>query len=154
MLIFDLLIQVRAFGESALSTLQKSGASSSGPPPMHRDMEAEFKEAFSALASHLPKELVTTSPAAPNGPYTPSHPLLAASLGFQASLVADIVHARDFDNTKKWNRCVAVYVGPWLGEEDGLKFAETVRSHFHAIDQVNDYIPRYLITSLNACMSG
>ena len=127
--------QVRAFAESALTTLQKSGASASGPPPQHRDVEAETTEAFSALASHLPKELVTASASSPNGPFSPSHPLLIESLNFQASLVADAVHARDFDNTKRWNRSVAVYTGPWLGEEGGLKFAETIRSHFLAIDQ-------------------
>ncbi|KAF7981871.1 hypothetical protein HWV62_31433 [Athelia sp. TMB] len=127
--------EVRAFAESALNTLQKSGASASGPPPQHRDVEAETAEAFSALASHLPKELVTASASSPNGPFSPSHPLLIESLNFQASLVADAVHARDFDNTKRWNRSVAVYTRPWLGEEGGLKFAETIRSHFLAIDQ-------------------
>lgn len=76
------------------------------------------------------------------------------SLGFQASLVADIVHARDFDNAKQWDRCIAVYIGPWLGEEDGLKFAETVRSHFQVIDQVNNSNSLFLVTTLKTYVSG
>jgi elongation factor 3 len=119
-----------------LSTLQKSGASSSGLPPTRRNIESETADAFSALVTLLPSDLLIISPATPNGPHTPNHPLLVKSLEFQASLVADIVHARNFDDRKIWNRCVAVYVDPWLGREDGSKFSETVREHFLAIDKV------------------
>jgi elongation factor 3 len=119
-----------------LSTLHKSGASSSGLPPTSRNIKSETADAFAALVTVLPKELLVISPTTPNGPHTPSHPLLAKSLNFQASLVADIVHARNFTEKEIWDRCVAIYMGPWLGEEGGSKFAETVRSHFQAINQV------------------
>jgi elongation factor 3 len=122
--------EVRAFGEAALTTLQKSGASSSGPPPTRRDIDTETAQAFSALVSLLPKGLNTITSATPNG----THTLLAKSLEFQASLVADLVYTRKFDDKSIWSRCVGVYAGPWLGE-DGSKFAETVRTHFLAIDQ-------------------
>ena len=127
---------MRAFGEAALSTLHKSGASSSGLPPTRRNIESETADAFAALVTLLPNELLVMSSATPNGPHTVSSPLLAKSLEFQASLVADIVHARNFIDKDIWDRCVALYAGPWLGQEDGLKFAETVRSYFQAIDQV------------------
>lgn len=130
-LISDCIEQVRAFGEAALTTLQKSGASSSGPPPTRRDIDTETAQAFSALVSLLPKGLNTITSATPNG----THTLLAKSLEFQASLVADLVYTRKFDDKSIWSRCVGVYAGPWLGE-DGSKFAETVRTHFLAIDQV------------------
>ena len=119
-----------------MNTLHKSGASSSGQPPTRRNIEGETADAFSALVTLLPSELLVISPAAPNGPHTPSHPLLAKSLEFQASLVADIVHARNFNDQKIWNRCVAVYAGPWLDGKDGSNFSETVRERFLAIDQV------------------
>jgi len=127
---------VRAFGEAALNTLHKSGASSSGLPPTRRNIECETADSFAALVTLLPNELLVMSSATPNGPHNASSPLLAKSLEFQASLVADIVHARNFTDKEIWDRCVALYVGPWLGEEDGVKFAGTVRSHFQAIDQV------------------
>lgn len=127
---------MRAFGEAALSTLHKSGASSSGHPPTRRNIERETADAFAALVTLLPNKLLVISSATPNGPHTASSPLLAKSLEFQASLVADIVHTRNFTQKEIWDRCVALYAGPWLGEEDGLKFAETVCSHFRAIDQV------------------
>jgi len=127
--------EVRAFGEAALNTLHKSGASSSGLPPTRRNIECETADSFAALVTLLPNELLVMSSATPNGPHNASSPLLAKSLEFQASLVADIVHARNFTDKEIWDRCVALYVGPWLGEEDGVKFAGTVRSHFQAIDQ-------------------
>lgn len=115
--------------------MQKSGASSSGPPPTYRDIESENAEVFSTLVNLLPEELLIISPTSPNGPHTPVHPLLAKSLEFQASLVADLVYTRKFDEKKVWNRCIAVYMAPWLGD-DGSQFAEAVCSHFFAIDQV------------------
>jgi len=81
--------EVRAFGEAALSILQKSGASSSGLPPTRRNIESEMADAFSALVTLLPSDLLIISPATPNGPHTPNHPLLVKPLEFQASLVAD-----------------------------------------------------------------
>jgi elongation factor 3 len=103
---------------------------------MSRNIESETADAFVALVTSLPTELLLISSTSPNGPQTPSHPLLVKSLEFQASLVADMVHARNFSDKKIWSRCVAVYVSPWLSEEDSSNFAETIRSHFEAIDQV------------------
>jgi len=128
--------EVRAFGEAALNTLHKSGASSSGLPPTSRNIESETAKAFTGLVNLLPPKLHVVSPTTPNGIQTPNHPLLARSLEFQASLVADIVYARNFTDKSVWDRCIAVYVDPWLGREDSFKFAEAVRSHFQAIDQV------------------
>lgn len=119
-------------------TLEKSGASSSGPPPLRRDITSETADAYSALLTLLPQDLLVLSSKAPNGPHTPNHPLLARSLEFQSSLVADLAFARNFNDQKIWYRCVAVYEVPWLGEDASSKFAEAVCSHFHAIDQVND----------------
>jgi elongation factor 3 len=118
-----------------LSTLHKSGASSSGLPPTRRNIEDETAAAFSALVTLLPSQFVTIPPV-PNCLHIPNHALLAKSLEFQASLVADIIYARNFNDPKIWNRCVATYAGPWLGAEDSFKFSETVREHFLAIDQV------------------
>lgn len=132
--------EVRAFGDAALQTLSKSGASSSGPPPVRRDIEAETREALSALVNLLPTELVIASADAPNGPHTPRHPLLARSLDFQASLVADLIDARIYTDSEKWQRCVGVYISPWLDVKGGNAYAESVRQHFHAIDQAK-YAP-------------
>ncbi|KII92907.1 hypothetical protein PLICRDRAFT_89417 [Plicaturopsis crispa FD-325 SS-3] len=127
--------EVRAFGEAALATLLKSGASASGPPPVRRDVDGETKEALTALLTLLPKDLLVVASGKPNGPYSPKHQALGQSLDFQASMVADLVFYRTFDDVKVWNRCVAVYEKPWLGDADATTFAESVRSHFYAIDQ-------------------
>ncbi|OBZ68188.1 mRNA export factor elf1 [Grifola frondosa] len=143
--------EVRAFAETALNTLIKAGASKDGPPPDHRDTEAEKSSALSALLTLLPSELVTRSPKTPNGPPAPRHPLLSNTLDFVASLVADLVYARRFSEPKIWNRCVGVYLGPWLprGAEEGTTFAESVRSHFLAIDEA-----KHAITLDNSAEEG
>ncbi|KAJ7497547.1 P-loop containing nucleoside triphosphate hydrolase protein [Mycena latifolia] len=127
--------EVRAFGESALETLLKSGASSSGPPSTSRDVEGETAAALSALLTYLPREVAFVSPTSPNGPHTPKYSLLARSLTFQSSLVADLVHERQLGDTKVWHRCVGVYLEPWTTAEQGSAFGEAVRSHFYAIEQ-------------------
>ena len=120
-----------------MSTLEKSGASLSGPPPPQRDIASETNEAYSTLVTLLPSAFVVISPARPNGPPTPKHPLLTQSMEFQASLIADLVSARSFADRAIWKRCIAVYDKPWLGEEGAAKFAESACSHFFAIDQVS-----------------
>jgi hypothetical protein len=138
-----------------LDTLHKSGASSSGLPPTRRNIESETAAAFSALVALLPNGLLLTSSATPNSSQTPTHPLLGKSLEFQASLVADIVHARNFTENEVWNRCVGVYISPWLGGENSLKFAETVRSHFQGVDQVFcSHLLIHLDNALNAHYLG
>lgn len=134
--------EVRAFGEAALSTLLKSGASSSAPPPARRDTEGETAESLSTILTLLPHELVIVSPKSPNGPHTPRHPLLSKSLEFEASLVADLVHFRRFSDKETWNRCAGVYLVPWLGndKERAATFAEQLREHYHAIDQVRCHL--------------
>ncbi|KAJ7079100.1 P-loop containing nucleoside triphosphate hydrolase protein [Mycena belliarum] len=128
--------EVRAFGESALETLLKSGASTSGPPLTSRDVEGETSVALSALLTFLPSEVAFVSPTSPNGPHTPRYSLLARSLTFQSSMVADLVYERQFGDVKVWQRCVGVYLEPWVGVEQGSAFAKAVLSHFSTIDQV------------------
>ncbi|KAF7306093.1 hypothetical protein HMN09_00764400 [Mycena chlorophos] len=123
--------EVRAFGEAALQTLLKAGASASGPPATHRNIEAETIGARIALLSLLPQELVIVSPGLP----TPKYSLLAQSLTFQASLVADLVHEGRFGDKQVWHRCVGVYLEPWLDAEQGAAFGEAVRLHFYAIEK-------------------
>lgn len=115
----------------------KSGASKDAPPPTKRDVEGETSAALNALLTLLPEGLAVASANAPNGPRTPRDSLLTQVLDFQASLVADLVHDRRFDNKSIWHRCVGTYLTPWLsGGADAAKaFTESVLSHFLAIDQ-------------------
>jgi len=131
------LSQVRAFGDAALKTLLKSGASSSGPPPAHRDVDAETAEVLSTLQTMLPVQLSAGVSSAPNGPMQPKYSILESFLEFQAGLVADLIHSRNFRDTRPWHRCVASYMSLWLGEAQSIAFAEAVLAHFLAIDQVN-----------------
>ncbi|KAH7888557.1 P-loop containing nucleoside triphosphate hydrolase protein [Phlebopus sp. FC_14] len=126
--------EVRAFAEAASNTLSKSGASSNGSPST-RNLEAETAEIFEALLSLLPDNLVVRSSTEPNQPMPPRHPLLASSLQFQSSMLVDLVYHQRFLDKAQWNRCVGVYMKPWLGVDDAGKFAETARTHFHAVDQ-------------------
>ncbi|KAF9222559.1 hypothetical protein BS17DRAFT_755562 [Gyrodon lividus] len=126
--------EVRAFAETALNTLLKSGASSNGTPPT-RDLEAETVEISKGLLALLPDNLAVVSDTEPNQPSAARHPLLSLSLQFQASMIADLVYHRRFQDQPQWNRCVGVYMKPWLGDDEAARFAEKVRSHFRAVDQ-------------------
>jgi elongation factor 3 len=128
--------QVRAFADTALQTLLKSGASRDGPPASHRDLAGETKSASDALLTLLPQQLRAPYSLKPNGPHMPRHPLLARSLDFSASLVADLIYYNKLGDAPAWKRCVGVYTRLWLGEEDSLAYAETVREHFLAADRV------------------
>ncbi|KAF7376297.1 hypothetical protein MSAN_00045100 [Mycena sanguinolenta] len=119
--------EVRAFGEAALETLLKSGASASGPPITHRDVEGEKAEALTALLTLLPEDVAFVSPTNKNGPRTPKYSLLARSLTFQSSLVADLVHEHQFTDKKIWHRCVGVYLEPWTDAERGSAFGEAAK---------------------------
>lgn len=125
--------EVRAFGEAALQTLSKAGASTNAPPPKKRDLEGETKEAKDAIVALLPDELLEPSGATPK---QPAEPLLKQTVEFEANLVADLVAQKKFADTKAWNRCVGAYTGPWLESKDGAAFAEELREHFHAIEKV------------------
>lgn len=127
--------EVRAFGESALKTLLKSGASSAGPPPVHRDVDAEVASVLAALKTMLPAELGLPLNKAPNGPKIPKYPTLVTSLEFIAALVADIVYARKFTDAALWKRCVALYMSVWIDEEKSAAFTEAVLNHYNAIDK-------------------
>lgn len=52
-------------------------------------------------------------------------------------MIADLVYQKRFLEKSKWNRCVGLYMKPWLGEDEATKFAERVRSHLHAVEQVS-----------------
>ena len=122
------MIQVRVFGETALETLLKSGASSSGPPAEHRDVEKQTADALSLLHNLLPRE--------PADYLSQKAYLPEDSLKFVASLVADLVHSRNYSDKAVWNRCVSTYMKPWFGDEKAAAFTETVRSDLHAVDKV------------------
>ncbi|PSR74621.1 hypothetical protein PHLCEN_2v9687 [Hermanssonia centrifuga] len=127
--------EVRAFAETALNTLMKAGASKDGPPPPQRDLDAEAASALSILLTLLPQNLVIVSGNRPNGPPTPKYSVLAKTLEYTSSLVADLDYSRSFSDVEKWKRCLGVYLGPWFsgGAEDGAAFAERTREHFHAV---------------------
>ncbi|KAG6920275.1 hypothetical protein DXG01_005044 [Tephrocybe rancida] len=108
--------EVRAFGETALKTLLKSGASANGPPSTHRDVEGETAAALATLVSLLPSEVLS------NG--APKHTLLAKSLDLQASMVADLVAGRSFSDSATWKRCVGVYLNIWTDREAAAAFGE------------------------------
>ncbi|KAL0956356.1 hypothetical protein HGRIS_002506 [Hohenbuehelia grisea] len=132
--------EVRAFAETALSTLVKAGASNDAPPPPRRDLDAEKKETYQSLVSHLPQDLVNVSSAAPNGPHQLRYPTMVHTVEFQAALVADLVSTRRFSDKAAWKRCVAVYLQAWTDETASSDFAEAVRSHYQAIDRAK-YAP-------------
>ncbi|PFH53784.1 hypothetical protein AMATHDRAFT_54296 [Amanita thiersii Skay4041] len=127
--------EVRAFGEAALQTLLKAGASSSGSPPTQRDIEAEKAFALFVLNTLLPEELAIVSSASPNELRTPRHSLLENSLHFQASLIIELIYNRDFLDKAVWNHCTGLYLTIWTTAEDSVTFSETVRSHFRSLDQ-------------------
>ncbi|KAG6866734.1 hypothetical protein C0991_011393 [Blastosporella zonata] len=111
--------EVRAFGETALKTLLKAGASANGPPSTHRDIEGESAAALSTLVSHLPLDLLS------NG--APKYTLLVKSLDLQASMVADLVAARNFNDNATWKRCVGVYLTVWTDEATATDFGEAAK---------------------------
>ncbi|KIK67175.1 hypothetical protein GYMLUDRAFT_37228 [Collybiopsis luxurians FD-317 M1] len=126
--------EVRAFGETALETLLKSGASATVVPLESRDTEGQTKSALEALLGSLPQELrAPFSP--PNGPHYPKYTLLTRSLEFQASLVADLMNSRRFSDIDAWNRCIGLFMKGWMELEQSRRFAESVREHFLAIDK-------------------
>lgn len=115
-----------------MATLLKAGASVTAPPPDDRDIEKETREALNALISLTPEPLSYPSP---NGLQVKAS-LLVKSLSFQASLVADLVHDRRFSDKGAWTRSVAAFMESWMGADQAASLAESVRSHFYAIDKV------------------
>lgn len=127
--------EVRAFGETALETLMKSGASKSGSSTLQRDVGAEESAALAVLTSKLPEELVSVSTSKPNGPHQPKYNLLKEVLAFQSSIVADLVFARKFEDTVVWKRSLSVYLAAWTSADKADAYTEDVRSHFITLDQ-------------------
>lgn len=105
---------------------------------MPRNFDRETSEALSTLHTLIPADVATIagiSSAVLNTSRASQRDLLGESLEFQATLVADLVYARKFDDKATWNRCVGVYLTIWTDTETGAAFSETLRSHYHAIDQ-------------------
>lgn len=125
--------EVRAFGEAALETLLKSGASKSGTPPPHRDVKAQATEALGVLLTLLPEELRGPS-STPNAPAVPKYSQLALTLDFVANLVADLVHVRRFHDEAVWQTSVAKFTAGWVDGDKASEYAASIRSHFKAID--------------------
>ena len=88
------------------------------------------------MHSLLPEDISTPSPSSPNGPREVKFSLLESSLKFSASLVVDLVHGREFTDRGAWQRSIGVYMSAWVDKSQAEAFAESVRAHFHAIDQV------------------
>ncbi|KAJ3829970.1 P-loop containing nucleoside triphosphate hydrolase protein [Lentinula raphanica] len=126
--------EVRAFGETALETLQKSGASSTIQPVEARDLDGQIKDAISTLLTLLPEDLRDPSSPA-NGPLIPKHRLLLRSLEFQSTLVADLVNARQFSDSVVWARCIDLFMKGWTDPEQCAKFSEAVRQYFLEVDK-------------------
>ncbi|KAF9070114.1 P-loop containing nucleoside triphosphate hydrolase protein [Rhodocollybia butyracea] len=125
--------EVRAFAETALETLLKSGASTLAPPES-RDVEGQIKDALSALLLLLPGEL--QHPSSPsNGPFIPKYTMLTRSLELQASVIADLINARRFSDAEVWNRSIGLFMKGWIDAEHSRRFADTVREHFLAVDK-------------------
>ncbi|TFK23663.1 mRNA export factor elf1 [Coprinopsis marcescibilis] len=132
--------EVRAFGQAAYDTLLKSGASASGPPPEHRDVETEIKDVLVALHTLLPEDLSVPSTKSPNAPPQAKYSLLETSLRFVASIVADLVYKREFADSDAWKRSIGVYMSLWIEKPQAEAFAESVRAHFHAIDKTKHQV--------------
>ena len=115
--------------------MQKAGASSEDNALPPRDVTAEVIVARKALAELLAEQAGrTNSPSS----HSTQDPNLAVVLDFTAALVADLTYAKKFADKSTWNRCVGIYIGPWLPDQGdhGTSFAESVCKHFYAIEKV------------------
>lgn len=116
--------------------MQKAGASSEDNALPPRDVTAEVIVARKALAELLADQ---AGRASSSSSHSAQDPYLAVVLDFTASLVADLTYAKKFAEKNTWNRCVGVYVAPWLLDQvdHGTAFAESVCKHFYAIEMVS-----------------
>jgi len=122
---------VRAFAETALSTLIKSGASATAPPPTPRDYTAEANVVRTVVRNLFPAEALSATADSPSGPFT-------LTIDFISSLLGDLIHDGKFNNSETWNKCAGKYLDPWLRGTDktGASLAEKLRLHFLEIDLV------------------
>ena len=124
-------MQVRAFAEAALSTLIKSGASATAPPPTPRDYATEANVVRTVIRNLFPPEALPETADSPSGPFT-------LTIDFISSLLGDLIHDSKFGNSEAWNKCAGTYLDPWLRGTDktGATLAEKLRLHFLEIDLV------------------
>lgn len=121
--------EVRAFAESSLNTLIKSGASTTAPPPTRRDYAAEANAVRAVVRNLFPTEALPATADDPNGPFS-------LTINFVSSLLGDLIHNGRFDDPGGWNKCAGTYFDPWLRRADqtGASLAESLRLHFLEID--------------------
>lgn len=114
--------------------MQNAGASSEDNALPPRDVTAEVIVARKALAELADQAGRTSSLSS----HAAQDPNLAVVLDFTAALVADLTYAKRFADKSTWNRCVGVYIAPWLPDQGdhGMAFAESVCKHFYAIEKV------------------
>ena len=115
--------------------MQKAGASSEDNALSPRDVTTEVIVTRKALTGLLAEQAGRTgSPSS----HSAQDPNLAVVLDFTAALVADLTYAKKFADKITWNRCVGVYIAPWLPDQGdhGAAFAESVCKHFYAIEKV------------------
>ena len=122
---------MRAFAETALSTLIKSGASATAPPPTPRDYAAEANVVRTVIRNLFPPEALPATADSPSGPFT-------LTIDFISSLLGDLIHDGKFNNSEAWEKCAGTYLDPWLRGTDksGASLAEKLRLHFLEIDLV------------------
>ena len=114
-----------------MSTLIKSGASATAPPPTPRDYAAEANVVRAVIRNTFPSEALPTTADSPSGPFT-------LTVDFISSLLGDLIHDGKFSNSEVWNKCAGTYLDPWLRgiDKTGASLAEKLRLHFLEIDLV------------------
>ena len=122
---------MRAFAEAALSTLIKSGASATAPPPTPRDYAAEANVVRTVIRNLFPPEVLPPTADNPSGPFS-------LIIDFVSSLLGDLIHDGKFNDSEAWKKCAGTYLDPWLRgvDETGASLAEKLRLHFLEIDLV------------------
>lgn len=122
---------MRAFAETSLSTLLKSGASATAPPPTPRDYTAEANVVRTVIRNLFPPEALPATADSPSGPFS-------LSVDFVSSLLGDLIHHGSFNDSEAWRKCAGTYLDPWLRstDETGKSLADNLRLHFVEIDLV------------------
>lgn len=114
-----------------MSTLIKSGASTTAPPPIPRDYAAEANVVRTVIRNLFPSEALPATADSPSGPFV-------LTVDFVSSLLGDLIHDGKLNDSKAWNKCAGTYLDPWLRgtTETGASLAEKLRLHFLEIDLV------------------
>lgn len=121
--------EVRAFAQTTLDTLNKSGASATTPPPTPRDYAGEANVVRTAIRNLFPPEALPITADDPSGPFS-------LTVDFVSSLLGDLIHYGKFQDSEGWKKCAGTYFDPWLQgtDETGISFTEKLRLHFLEID--------------------